>query len=624
MPRPNFALRSFCSSPWIPSLALVGLGAWLWAEHSAESPATHEAQSAPITLAQAQEAGLSNGTLLLDLTDPQQGEAGSAEEFAAWLPTLGAKVELAGPYAEGENLYRVSGTREQLAKLQTELANHPWVEVVEPELVFSTPSWAGAEGEALKVTDKAEILKPNPPRFEPNDPKFKLQWHFNNVNAPEAWLHTRGEGAVVAVIDTGVAWKDLQWGEINAKAVPDLVGIEFVHPKTFVPRAIPEGLDDHAHGTHVAGTIAQATHNGIGVAGVAHQAKIMPLKVLAGSGRGSTGGIANAVRFAADKGAHVINMSLGGPMNSRVLAKAVAYAHEKGTTVVCAAGNSGRGRVEYPAANDGCFSVAATTFSNQRSFYSNWGEKLDISAPGGDVRQDENKDGFPDGVLQNTIKIQQPSQNDYLWFMGTSMAAPHVAGVAALVAASGVTRPDEVERILKSTARHPNKVERDNDFGAGIVDAHAAVLAAKQSYAGERGLLGLLFGWLALVGGSLAVGGKKRWASWGVGAGVMALASGAFGPSLAYGAASLLPDTLGSGLWLSALVPGLLTVGLFHLRWARPLLCGLNIGFAALLAHGAFVLPTVMDQLPGGMGHDRLWLAVNAVVALVLARRSAR
>lgn len=581
-----------------------------------------ELQSSP-SLEQAQAAGVASGALLLDLTDPQQGEAGSPEEFAAWLATLPVKAELAGPYAEGENLYRLTGSVQELKTLQAELENHPFVEVVEAEMFFSAPSMEGAMVQSAGA--QAEILKPRPPRFEPNDPKFNLQWHLNSVNAPEAWLHNRGDGAVVAVIDTGVAWKDLDWKETKAKAVPDLAGIEFVHPKTFVPRAIPEGLDDHAHGTHVAGTIAQATHNGVGVAGVAHKAKIMPLKVLAGSGRGSTGGIANAVRFAADKGAHVINMSLGGPMNSRVLAKAVAYAHEKGTTVVCAAGNSGRGKVEYPAANDGCFSVAATTFSRQRSFYSNWGEKLDISAPGGDVRQDENNDGFPDGVLQNTIKIQQPSQNDYLWFMGTSMAAPHVAGVAALVAAEGITRPDEVERILKETARHPNGVKRDDDFGAGIVDAYRAVLAAKQGYADERGGLALLLAWMALLGSSaLAWRGKKS--LWGIAACAATLvgASGALGPSFSYLGASLLPSTLGSGLWLSALLPAVLTVGLFHLRQLRPVLTGLNIGYAALLTHGALVLPTMMSQLPGGGMWDRMWLGGNALLALYLARRSAR
>src|SRR5690554_4284557 len=132
-------------------------------------------------------------------------------------------------------------------------------------------------------------------------------------------MHTRGRGATVAVIDTGVAYKDLKWKNIDAKAVPDLAGVEFVDGETFLNNAMPDGLDDHAHGTHVTGTIAQATNNGLGVAGIAHKSKIMPLKVLSGDGRGSVAGIANAIRYAADHNADVINMSLGGPLPSRVL-----------------------------------------------------------------------------------------------------------------------------------------------------------------------------------------------------------------------------------------------------------------------------------------------------------------
>ncbi len=205
----------------------------------------------------------------------------------------------------------------------------------------------------------------------------------------------------------------------------------------------------------------------------------MPLKVLSGDGRGQIPWIANAIRYAADNGAQVINMSLGGPMPSSVLAKAIDYANSKGVTVVCAAGNESRGRVGWPASNNGSVAVAAVDAMGERTWYSNQGKDLDVSAPGGDTRVDKNGDGYPDGVLQNTILLQDPLKNDYMWLQGTSMASPHAAGVAALVVSRGVNNPPEVERILKKTAKHPNNNEWDKEYGAGIIDAEAAAIAAQ-------------------------------------------------------------------------------------------------------------------------------------------------
>nr|WP_255216289.1 S8 family peptidase [Pseudenhygromyxa sp. WMMC2535] len=444
-------------------------------------------------------------------------------------------------------------------------------------------------------------------------------------------MHTRGQGATVAVIDTGVAYKDFSWKNVEAKAVPDLAGVEMVAGKSFVANGLPDGLDDHAHGTHVAGTIAQATDNGVGVAGVAHQAKVMPLKVLGASGGGSVADISNAIRYAADNGADVINMSLGGPLPSRVMAKAVKYAHDKGTTVICAAGNERRSRVSYPASYEGAVAVAATGMTGKRSFYSNWGKDLDISAPGGDQSKEFGQEG---GVLQNTIMVGDPSRNDYLWFQGTSMASPHAAGVAGLIVSAGVDNPVEVERILKETAHHPDGKTWDKEYGAGLIDAEAAVIAARADYQGERlgfaGLLGLLsfagLGFLGrgqshgqdqaprsaarkLLGGASLLGG-------------VALAAGVLVTPLAY-AAGTSAGLMGSGLMLSALLPTLLTLVLLQVRSLRAFLAGLNLGWAALLAHGAVVLPTLIQGVPGGAGWDRLWLAANALVTLWLARRAA-
>src|SRR5690606_738793 len=147
-----------------------------------------------------------------------------------------------------------------------------------------------------------------------------FQWHLDQIGMPEAWKLADADGVIVAVLDTGVAYGD--HGRFHQ--VPDLAGVPIVKPYNFVDND-PHAYDDHGHGTHVAGTIAQATHNGIGVAGVARKATIMPLKVLSARGSGSVAGIADAIRYAADEGAHVINMSLGGRFPSKVLEKAVKY-----------------------------------------------------------------------------------------------------------------------------------------------------------------------------------------------------------------------------------------------------------------------------------------------------------
>lgn len=614
-----------------PRTMVCGLAAtclalgWMHAPNFALNAAPSSSATPLPSLAEAISSGSGTGALVLDMLDPHEGENATPEEIDSFIRRLDAspnfQVKLAAPHAESDNLYLVTGALEDLTTLRTKLDRDALVEGTEPELIYTLPRHAYAASEG--PTPEVNPAKPDRPRFTPDDPMYPLQWHLDAIKAPEAWTLTRGAGAIVAVIDTGVAYKDLDWEGVRVRAVPDLAGIEFVDGETFVDKSLPEGLDDHAHGTHVAGTIAQATDNGLGVAGVAHHAKIMPLKVLGSTGGGSVPGIAAAIRYAADKGAHVINMSLGGPLPSRVMAKAVEYAHEKGTTVICAAGNEKRSRVSYPAAYDGAVAIAATDFSGGRSFYSNWGKALDMSAPGGDTRNDKNGDGHPDGVLQNTIKIQQPSENDYLWFQGTSMASPHAAGVAALIASTGVTNPVEVERIMKQTAIHPNRVEWDKDFGAGIIDAHAAVTAAKGAdYRGERGLLALLVSALSILGlAGVSRGQAGRTAIIMGTAAVSGGAAGASAPYLMAQAGNMSP--LGLALGLSALLPlGVILMTMQRPR-LRPWLIGLSAGWAAVCIHGAIVLPTILTAVPGGTWWDRVFLLVNAVICVGLARRVA-
>ncbi|MBC7977719.1 MAG: peptidase S8, partial [Myxococcales bacterium] len=412
--------------------------------------------------------------ILVDLKDDVTPEARAAIER-----TAGISLVLVDDTAAATKLYRAHVDPARRDQILAQLQRLPEVEIAEPDAQLMLSP------EDLAV--RAPAVEPTHEGF-PNDPQYKFQWHLQQIGMPEAWKLADGNGVIVAVLDTGVGFEDHK----NIHVLPDLKGITFVEPFDFVGNTKHAG-DDHGHGSHVTGTIAQVTNNGIGVAGVARNVRIMPLKVLSASGSGSVAGIANAIRYAADKGAKVINMSLGGAFPSAVLKKAVAYAHGKGVTVICAAGNESRGRVGYPAAYPGAVAVSATQFDEATTFYSNWGKDVDIAAPGGNTRIDQNGDGMPDGVLQNTIVIGDPTKDDYFGFMGTSMAAPHVAGVAALVVGEGVTDPDRVEKILKDSARKPNKQPYTAErYGAGIVDAPAAVLKARSSTGGLQLGLGLL------------------------------------------------------------------------------------------------------------------------------------
>ena len=344
--------------------------------------------------------------------------------------------------------------------------------------------------ELYKLDPTVEYAEPNyiaHTYLLPNDEYYRYQWNLYNpvsgsVKMQTAWDVTAGSpNVIVAVVDTGVAYENytqssLFGGSKQYFKAPDLANTTFVSGYDFVNRDTHPN-DDEGHGTHVTGTIAQSTNNAIGTAGIAFRTAIMPVKVMGSNGAGTYANIADGIKWAADHGAKVINLSLGGPQGSVTLENALAYAYNKGVTIVCASGNDGKSIVGYPAAYDRyCIAVGATRFDEARASYSNYGTSLDLVAPGGDLTVDQNQDGYPDGILQQTFGNKNPGDFGYFFYTGTSMATPHVAGIAALLLSKGIaTTPVKVREILQSTAKDLGPTGLDSQFGWGLVNAQAAL-----------------------------------------------------------------------------------------------------------------------------------------------------
>jgi serine protease len=318
----------------------------------------------------------------------------------------------------------------------------------------------------------------------PNDQYYDLQWNFKafetgvggGINLEPAWDTSTGNGATVAVLDTGVACEN----HSLYKKAPDFVNTNFVPGYDFVNNdAYPN--DDNGHGTHVTGTIAQSTNNGIGAAGVAYDCSIMPVKVLNAEGSGTLAQIADGIYYATEHGADIISMSLGyhALRVDPVLKAALDTAYNNGVTIVAAAGNDNTRFVSYPAAYEKCIAVGATRYDGNRAYYSNYGDALDIVAPGGDIRVDQSgDDGYGDGIIQNTFNstTKDPANFGYWLFQGTSMATPHVSGVAALLISSKPdATPDEVRAAMQNTATDLGISGWDKYYGYGLVNAAAAL-----------------------------------------------------------------------------------------------------------------------------------------------------
>jgi serine protease len=369
------------------------------------------------------------------------------------------RPRLNSEFSEVDQVYIVEGDR----TLLNQMRRSAWAkstEIIEPNYLYSLPE---ASQTQFPINPGKEVSKKSPTASIPNDPLYPQQWNLHSINLEAARSISTGKGAIVAIIDTGIA------------KVPDLDDLKIVAGYDFINDET-NASDDQGHGTHIAGTIAQTTNNGYGTAGIAPDAQLMPLKVVTSGGSATAADIAEAIRLAADRAADVINLSLTGSGYSETIQQSIEYAYRKGVVVVAAAGNSNQNAVSYPARYKHVLSVAATDITGKRASYSNFGAGVNFAAPGGLVTTEKPTGG----IIQNTFDLKN-KESLFAPYQGSSFAAAHLSGAVALIKSIAKLEPDQIEQILVQTSHHPTS-DPLNEYGVGTIDVAAAlqVVQSKQ------------------------------------------------------------------------------------------------------------------------------------------------
>lgn len=337
-------------------------------------------------------------------------------------------------------------------------------------VVALPPRGTSAEAFALAIVDRspAEVAEPLQPVVAlsvPDDPYFAEQWNLSRIGVPAAWSVSTGDpGVVVAVVDTGID-----------ATHPDLAGRVLLSAGRDFIDEDADPADGDGHGTHVAGIVAAGIDNGLDIAGIAGGGSVMGVRVLDDTGTGDTLGLSRGIRWAADQGADVINLSLGFTQSSNLVASAVSYAVGKGCLVVAAAGNGGEEGLQYPAAYPAVLSVGATLESDERAEFSQYGQALDLMAPGARVFS---YGGPAEGIL-SLRPVSGPAAvpgSTTRRDIGTSMSAPHVSAAAALLRSAHPTwTASQVEHRLLDTALDIESPGWDVFTGHGLARADRAL-----------------------------------------------------------------------------------------------------------------------------------------------------
>ena len=333
------------------------------------------------------------------------------------------------------------------------------------------------------------VRKSQATTFTPNDEFFEFQWNMSLIGAERTWAIQKGQGSVgVAVLDTGVAYEDYVdpvTGQVFGKA-PDWGSTIFL-PGWDAVNEDSHPNDDEWHGTHVSSTIAEATNNSLGLAGLAFQCSLMPVKVLDQFGEGTFFDVAEGIDYSAsfeqggERPVKVINMSFGSETVSETVRRALDRAYENGVVLVAAAGNSGKEGIDFPAREANVIAAGAVDARGERAPYSSTGPELDLMGPGGNCSRDDDNDGEFDCVFQQMPDPDSVIQGIHTDFClcgldGTSMASPHVAAAAALLVSQGITDPDSVCAALEQTAEGTGAEGQRNDLeGYGLIQPAAAL-----------------------------------------------------------------------------------------------------------------------------------------------------